>query len=109
MLIDSVLPHVAERLVTAAPDAWAKALAKLFEKGGIMSGGEWLPFVYALPMAHRRRVATVWASSAMELPWVQDSRNPPACIRPADRARGLLFELGLDEPVARTEDDAQPV
>ncbi len=68
----------------------------MFKNGGLSSGGDWMPFIRALPMGLQREVVKTWASSALELPWVQDSENPALCIRPADRVRGLLFELGLD-------------
>ena len=97
MLWGQFLPYLSERLVAAAPGPWAKTLRKIFKNGALSSGGDWLPFVRALPLALRREVVKTWGTSARELPWVQDNERPGICVRPADRVRGMLYDLGLDD------------
>ena len=96
--IDPINPYLAARLVETAPEAWAERLCVVFEGDALSNGTHWMPFIRALPTKLQREVAKTWASAALELPWVQDNHSMQGCVRPADRARELLFDLGLDEP-----------
>jgi hypothetical protein len=99
-LVDTLAPHLAERLVQAAPGAWRKALLAKLRASPIAGAHEWMTFIRALPIEDQRLVAQAWAGSAVELPWISDSVGG-RCIRAADDARGFLFDLGLDEPPRR--------
>jgi hypothetical protein len=107
-LIQPIAPHLAERLVSAAPDVWSRKLRAMF-KGTIFSSGSlWIPFVRALPVKMQRSVARTWANAASERPWVHDDGSLHQCVRPGDRARELLFDFGLGDSsgLAGREGDA---
>ncbi len=95
-LVDFVPEYLATRLVSPAPDVWAKKLEQMVV--GASSIVDLLPFIRALPLPLQARVVKSWLPTAVEHPWVRDGLGG-RCVRPADKIREILFDLGVEEPV----------
>lgn len=93
--LDFVDRNLLRDLVRTAPQAWADALEAGHE--WLLPSTAWLLApTMGLPPDLRERVAILWARSAFELPWVADRIQH--FVRPADNAREVLFDLGIDVP-----------
>lgn len=95
-LIEAVSPHLAKRLVDAAPEAWTTLLCSMASTLGSSGGVLWMPFFSALSVENRRLVARTWSQFAFDLPWVAAEHSAFRCVRPGDLVGELLFDLDME-------------
>lgn len=97
-----------QQLVAAAPDAWATAIAVMICSAPLYVAGRILPLFNGLPTDFKHAVARVWMKSAepLELPWTTEGSLSLRTVRPADRIRQILFDLGLENDPIGSEQEA---
>lgn len=100
-----------QQLVAAAPDAWATAVTVMICSAPLYVAGRILPLFNGLPNDFKHAVARVWMKSAesLELPWTNEGSLTLRTVRPADRIRQILFDLGLENDPIRSEQEAGDV
>jgi len=85
------------RLVQLAPRPWADALKDALSSGRIGSADA-TNVIDSLPTSLAVEVAEHWIETVVdfELPWLTEGLAGSGAFRPADRVRGVLFNLGVD-------------
>jgi hypothetical protein len=88
------------RVVLAAPEAWANAIESRLNGPAPFGEAEMLRLLRHLPFELKARVGRKWAErfGGAELPWRSDLGSN--AWRPADRARWILYELGIEAEVS---------
>ena len=89
--------HYYDQVVRAAPGAWAAAILLFASASPLHAAERVLPLFDALPHEFKEFVAVQWATSGVfrELPWAAENATAWYMVRPADRMRQVLFDLGL--------------